>query len=562
MSMKRIVLKHISGSRINQVDEFPVEHFAELTIGRDLNATVRYDPNQDDLVGRQHARIAVDASDPAHFIISDLESRNGTFLNRQRVLGTACLRPGDRVQLGPGGPEFIFEIEPPLASGLPLTREAYQPNTMPPPTREVGQATPSYSARTNFAQAEPQRPTNVAAEPARPYVGKATVERLIQSTQNNARRNLLLVAGGLLLFMLLTSGLVVWWNASRKPLPEAPANVLADLDRLKEKEKTAPLNSAEIVTRYGKAVVFIQVSWKLILNDTGGQVYHQYVQDGNEWKPAYLPNQRGEIEPLLTTDAGKNRNKPIGLSASGSGFIVTSDGFILTNRHVAANWHASYEFNQPGILLHPETGEPIKRIPQGPSNWVPADAVKQRRSLTDKPLIGRNDLLIVTLPETKLPINAELIRVSDEHDVALLKINLPGALPKVDYVDIYGAEQQGMEITAMGYPLGDRLAPVGMTVSNKDATGTSVAFVAQPTATRGILGRIIRNKDEAANLQSFRDGYQHDAATNPGSSGGPLFDSLGRVIGINTAGYLGLQGANLAVPIRYGLDLMGVSQVK
>jgi S1-C subfamily serine protease len=101
-----------------------------------------------------------------------------------------------------------------------------------------------------------------------------------------------------------------------------------------------------------------------------------------------------------------------------------------------------------------------------------------------------------------------------------------------------------------------------MTVSNKDATGTSVAFVAQPTATRGILGRIIRNKDEAANLQSFRDGYQHDAATNPGSSGGPLFDSLGRVIGINTAGYLGLQGANLAVPIRYGLDLMGVSQVK
>ncbi len=42
---------------------------------------------------------------------------------------------------------------------------------------------------------------------------------------------------------------------------------------------------------------------------------------------------------------------------------------------------------------------------------------------------------------------------------------------------------------------------------------------------------------------------QSDVALNPGNSGGPLVDSRGRVVGINTAIILGAQGISFSVPI-------------
>jgi serine protease Do len=46
------------------------------------------------------------------FWIGDLGSRNGTYVNTQRVSGRVKLMPGDIVQLGPGGPEFEFYVDP------------------------------------------------------------------------------------------------------------------------------------------------------------------------------------------------------------------------------------------------------------------------------------------------------------------------------------------------------------------------------------------------------------------------------------------------------------------
>src|SRR5919205_197710 len=142
--MERIVLKHLSGSKANQVEEFPLNHVKELILGRDPSSTVKYDPDRDDLVGRQHAKITQDPNDPSQFIVTDLNSRNGTFVNRQRLTGTTRINPGDVVQLGPGGPEFVFEIEPRPAGATKATRVAGVPPTMQaplpsgPPTRGAG----------------------------------------------------------------------------------------------------------------------------------------------------------------------------------------------------------------------------------------------------------------------------------------------------------------------------------------------------------------------------------------------------------------------------------------
>ncbi|MEJ7618446.1 MAG: FHA domain-containing protein [Pyrinomonadaceae bacterium] len=191
--MERIVLRHLSGSKANQVEEFPLSHVKELILGRDDTATVKYDPERDDLVGRQHAKIAQDPADSAQFILTDLNSRNGTFLNKQRITGTTRVGPGDVVQLGPGGPEFVFDLEPRPPQATKATRIATVPMTPgatapgPPPTRipNAGGSQPPYGA-------SPPPPGGAPGS-----VG-ATVERMInQSVSQTSTSQNLFDRGGL-----------------------------------------------------------------------------------------------------------------------------------------------------------------------------------------------------------------------------------------------------------------------------------------------------------------------------------------------------------------------------
>lgn len=75
----RVLLKHLSGSRAGEAENFPLEGFSEITIGRDPSSQVRFDPDKDDLVSRQHAKIAQDAANPASFTITDLNSKHMTW---------------------------------------------------------------------------------------------------------------------------------------------------------------------------------------------------------------------------------------------------------------------------------------------------------------------------------------------------------------------------------------------------------------------------------------------------------------------------------------------------
>lgn len=125
--MERVTFRHLRGARTGQVDSYPLEQVLSLGFGRDPACGVRFDPVRDDLVGRHHARVERHPAEAYTFTLTDLDSRNGTFLNGFRVVGTVPLNPGDVIELGPGGPELEFGIDPLPPQFVRVTRAAQSP---------------------------------------------------------------------------------------------------------------------------------------------------------------------------------------------------------------------------------------------------------------------------------------------------------------------------------------------------------------------------------------------------------------------------------------------------
>jgi pSer/pThr/pTyr-binding forkhead associated (FHA) protein len=88
--------------------EFPLPDGGELKIGRAPGVGITLlDPK----VSREHARVFQQATG---WIVEDLESRNGTYVNAQRVK-KRLLQPGDRLRTG----QTEFEYSP-AAAGTPI----------------------------------------------------------------------------------------------------------------------------------------------------------------------------------------------------------------------------------------------------------------------------------------------------------------------------------------------------------------------------------------------------------------------------------------------------------
>lgn len=158
----------------------------------------------------------------------------------------------------------------------------------------------------------------------------------------------------------------------------------------------------------------------------------------------------------------------------GSGFIVNTDGYILTNYHV---------------------------------------------------IEGANEVT-VTLSDGK-EVTASVVNYDSDQDVAMIKINEDVEVPGVVELGDSDALQPGEEVLAIGNPLSKELSS---------------------TLTKGIVSALNRSIETQTGVSTNL--IQTDTAINSGNSGGPLINTKGEVIGINTLKASdGAEGIGFAIPI-------------
>jgi S1-C subfamily serine protease len=167
----------------------------------------------------------------------------------------------------------------------------------------------------------------------------------------------------------------------------------------------------------------------------------------------------------------------------------------------------------------------VMRVPRGTGSGFVWDA--QGHVVTNFHVIqGAQEALVTLADQRSYP--ASLVGASPEHDIAVLKIDVPNDAPPPLPIGTSADLRVGQTVLAIGNPFG-----------------------LDHTLTTGVISALNRSIDDEAG-GVIQNVIQTDAAINPGNSGGPLIDSAGRLIGINTMIYSpsgAYAGIGFAVPV-------------
>lgn len=559
-STTTILLRHVDGPKAGQVEKFTATADLEIRIGRGQSNNVAYDLSIDS-ISREHCRIKVNGQVPDTYEITDLQSKNGTFVNGKAITEKTVLFADDIIRLGKDGPSIQFDLDPKPVSHIKKTRLVDTPVAKETKVHDTGV----------------KSPTAQNSLPAKETIGKQTMQHIIQQSENKGRKRLLITSIALVL-LLATGGWIIYSNKPKKIVERVEGSDTTIVIQ----DSTRGLSPAQIAKANDKKVVFIEAGWTLELTNTHEQLYHVKLprkENGMiNYYAAYTQNSTGAIEPFLCTKGSEPagaRIDPIGAYGSGSGFVVDDRGYIATNRHVAAPWLTSYHFADtdfPGLLVqYNEKGQltivPGRMVGAGDvRDWVPAEAMNYNRMNIESGvtvIAGKLSYLDVTFANNSLRTPGKVTRISNVHDVALVKIDMIEELSAVKLLNNYDEIEPGSEVTVMGYP---GMSPDQfVAVRSQDAfnKNPNIVKVPVPTISTGIIGRLIKGKAGTEKVDGYMsmmgDYYQLTInSTGPGNSGGPMYDNKGNVIGIYSAGS---DKMSYSIPIKYAMELMGRDEV-
>ena len=209
-----------------------------------------------------------------------------------------------------------------------------------------------------------------------------------------------------------------------------------------------------------------------------------------------------------------NQRPVIRARVSGTGFLI-GNGLLATNRHVAEPWYGDSE----------------------------------AQKLIDQGATGMLESLVVFFPGSPTPVNLSPASVSKTSDLAVLhaeNTDVVRGLPILPLAKSSGSP--GQLVTVIGYPMGIAgmvaKSPAGiyerMAYRHNDINAASelaALSLIRPSTTCGHLGDVVGDK------------LIYDAPTAHGGSGGPVFNTKGEVIGVNSAYMDGFSGGTLGVSV-------------
>lgn len=299
---------------------------------------------------------------------------------------------------------------------------------------------------------------------------------------------------------------------------EVLAQTTTQLERLDTLEAHVGA-SRRVIAGAAESIMFVQGAYGFVEAESGKPL--RFLGLGPDGQP--LRNRSGA--PFIAVgDEG-----PIAeMFFSGTAFVATNDGLLITNRHIALPW----EFDDGAKALVEQGYTPVMRG------------------------------FVGYLAGAKEPFEVELVVASDEADIAVLRgSGLAGQVTPLTLGEV--SPELGDDVLVLGYPTGMRalLARTDETLVSEITSGYEVDFwtVARrlstagrinPLATRGIVGQV------------SSVAVVYDAETTSGGSGGPVIDIHGQVVAINSAVFPEFGGANLGVPARQARELLALAQTK
>ena len=150
--------------------------------------------------------------------------------------------------------------------------------------------------------------------------------------------------------------------------------------------------------------------------------------------------------------------------------------------------------------------------------------------VTNNHVVENADLVEVTFWDNTM-LEAEVIGTDPDADLAVLKVTPPSGGLQPVILGVSDSLKVGQMVAAIGNPFGQEF-----------------------TMTSGIISAVGRTIRSGNSGFSTPEVIQTDAAINPGNSGGPLFDRLGRVIGINTM-IISRSGSNAGIGFAMPIDI-------
>ncbi len=297
----------------------------EVVMGRAAACHIPLRTVVDTVVSKRHAVVEFDETQAA--FLTDLGSRNGTFLNGRQIQGRTPLRVGDRIMLGWQGP--LFEVRILGAAAMEEGAGApYQPKREPPRTLAGMVAVAEEAAR----DAAGVRPARFLRSFARQAVSDSSIAFRVAT---------------ITLLVVLVGSVVFVYQTGARRTEQAEARLVSTERQLAEQLRTSTeqqqrqaqelegLRSQLAAARASSVSRSVLDSLERRVRDAETRAARQPVVARESAAPA--AGGAADFAQVARDNAravGLVIAHFIGDSVMGSGFAITPSGYFVTNRHV------------------------------------------------------------------------------------------------------------------------------------------------------------------------------------------------------------------------------------